>query len=379
MVSNAYSSIILARVKRIAYRILTVTSLLLAISVMVYTLTRNNPRMDFIVFYGSARNLLSGRSPYAFYGQVRLPYWYFPWVSWLFVPLALLPFIFAWPIYLVIGLLLTFTAGIILANYYKGSDGFDKILIFSVILWISWLTYFVGQISFFLFPIVVLFLFLLSKHHPVIAGLLFPLLLIKPHLMIIFIPVVIWVGGKKTFVTAIITTSVLLAFGTLVTPNWITQMLSLLRGGISRTDANANWSFTTLPTFLGFSQNYSGTANLPITIVLITAAALIIFRFRNLQTIPLLSFALAASLFCAPRSYSYDLILLIPAVFWIVGKWSYKAILMWTVVGLVPVVTQFSSESYFLTLLIFGCCIYKAYSLEKKSGKIKGLHKSSVY
>jgi hypothetical protein len=74
---------------------------------------------------------------------------------------------------------------------------------------------------------------------------------------------------------------------------------------------------------------------------------------------------MAASLFCAPRSYAYDLVLLIPAMIWLSEKWSITTALIWVVAALIPLLWHFSAESYLVTLMIFVLCIVKAYSIDK--------------
>jgi hypothetical protein len=366
----------ICRLASVSYRYIVILSLLFALGLMGYTLGKKFMRIDFTVFYWSARMVINGMSPYAYYGKVHLPFWYFPWVAWIFIPFAIMPSSLAWIVYIVGGLAVTLIAMVFLARYYPGTGVFDRIYIFSIILWMSWLTYYVGQMSFFLFGFIVLFLYLVWKSQYSAVGLCFPLLLLKPHLLLIFIPAILLKGGKKTIIISILSTVVLLGIETLITPNWLLQMIHLLGEGTQRVDVNPAWGFTTFTTLIGFSQNYAGTSTIPLTLILIAIAAFVVYRFRRLSAIPWLSLALAASLFCAPRSYSYDLILLVPAIFWLSEKWSYKTKLMWGITGLIPLISLYSTGSYLLTLLIFGFCIYKAYCQEKKSGSFRGLLKA---
>lgn len=145
-------------------------------------------------------------------------------------------------------------------------------------------------------------------------------------------------------------------------------MLSLLVEGTKRVEVTPFWDFSTFPTLLGFSQNYSGTANLPFTILLVAIAAFVVIRFRFLPKIPLLSMAMAASLFCAPRSYAYDLVLLIPAMIWLSEKLSIKTALIWAAAALIPMFSHYSAGSYLVTMMVFSLCVYKAYTIEKQSG-----------
>ena len=119
------------------------------------------------------------------------------------------------------------------------------------------------------------------------------------------------------------------------------------------------------PVFLGFDQNWIGTANLPLTIVVIFVSGFILWKVRSLPVIPLLSLTLTASLVCAPRAYAYDLPLLIPAILWLSGTVSWKIILFWSSVVLILLLSHYSVGSYLLVLIVFGRGVYKAYKLVK--------------
>jgi hypothetical protein len=356
-------------IKKILYGSFVIVNLGAVIYVMVYTVIHSlNDPLDFPVFYGAARNALYGLSIYTYYGIHHFPFWYFPWTSWIFIPLAIFSRQVAWIIYLVISFGVAFLAINAFANHVQRFSFFDRLYMFSMSLWMGWLAFRVGQMSFLILGATVLIILLIGKGRSILSGLLIPLLLIKPHLFIIFIPLVLWLGGKKTLFAGTIITLLLFGVETVITPHWAGQMLSLLVEGTKRVDVKPYWDFSTFPTLLGFSQNYSGTANLPFTIPLVAIAAFVVIRFRSLPKIPLLSLAMAASLFCAPRSYEYDLVLLIPATIWLSEKWSFKAAFLWAVGAIIPIFSHYSAGSYLVTLIVFTLCIYKAYTLEKQGG-----------
>jgi len=356
-------------IKKILYGFFVIVNFEAVIYFAVYTVIHSfNTPIDFDVFFSSARNAISGLSIYTYYGINHLPFWYFPWTSWMFIPLAFFSRQVAWIIYHVISFSIAFVSINVLANQDKRFSIFDRLYMFSMCLWMGWLAYRVGQMSFLILGASVLVILLTAKRRPIISGLLIPFLLIKPHLFIIFIPLVLWMGGKKTLITGSIVTFLLIGIETLITPHWFEQMLGLLEEGTHR--VVPLWNFSTFPTFLGLSQNYSGTANFLFTIILVAIAAFVVIRFRSLPIIPLMSMAMAASLFCAPRSYAYDLVLLIPAMIWLSEKWSIKAALLWVVCAIIPMVAHFSAGSYLVTLIVFTLCIYKAYTLEKQNGII---------
>ncbi len=188
--------------KKILYSSLIMVNLIVGVLAVIVTVfvSFRNP-VDFPVFYGAARNALQGLSIYTNYGLRQLPFWYFPWVSWVFLPLAVLSSRVAWIIYLILGFSVAFLSIHALADHYRKFSPFDRLFLFSLLLWISWHVYAVGQMSFFLLGVAVLAMLLAERDQPVLAGLLVPLLLMKPHLFIIFIPVLLWLGGRKTLIT----------------------------------------------------------------------------------------------------------------------------------------------------------------------------------
>jgi hypothetical protein len=356
-------------IKKVLYSTFVITNLAVALYFAVYTFVNSlNGLLDFPVFYGAAQNALHGLSIYTYYGTYHFPFWYFPWTSWLFLPLAFFSSQVAAIIFFVIGLGIAFLSINALANQYPRFSFFDRLFMFSMLLWMSWLAIRVGQMSFLILGTTVLVILSLARGRSILPGLLMPLLLIKPHLFIIFIPLVLWLGGKKTFIAGALFTLLLLGVEFVITPHWVGQMLNLLVEGTRRVESDPFWNFSTLPTLLGFSQNYTGTANLPISIFLMAIAAFVTVRFRALPKIPILSLALAASLFCAPRSYAYDLVLLIPAMLWLSENWSFKTALLWAICAIIPFFARFSAGSYLVTLIVFGLSVYKAFSTERHIG-----------
>src|SRR5512142_3249343 len=81
----------MASVRRVLYGLFAFTCLFVVLWFVLYTISPSE-FWDFNVFYSSAQAALRGQSIYQVYGQFDLPYWYFPWVAWFFIPLAILPF-----------------------------------------------------------------------------------------------------------------------------------------------------------------------------------------------------------------------------------------------------------------------------------------------
>lgn len=313
---------------------------------------------DFDVFYSAARAALEGRSIYVIVGQYDLPFWYFPWTAWLYIPFA----IWSHPVALILYKAITIISAILIVtnlswHYNPTFKLQDIVLILSLTVVMSIQVMIVGQMEFILLGLLVIVMHAIDQKKEILAGLLFPFLWTKPHLLIVFTLFAFANGGKRIAVISMVFSLVMLAVQTLISPGWHLEMLHLLQAGQERFDGLI---FTTFPSLLGSQENWVGTGNLPFTIVLIFIAFAIVWRFRSLPTVPLFSLALTASLFSAPRAYAYDLPLLIPAMIWLTANNFRSTSWIWFVAGLFPILTGFSSTTYLITILIFLLGIQKA-------------------
>lgn len=328
------------------------------IFVLIYGLTEMKWQ-DFFVFHNAAKATLSGDSLYKVIGEKNLPYWYFPWTAWLFLPFAVFPAQPALLLYKAVFVLGAILAVNSLTKFYNPEFKFlDKVLILSLITSMSLQTMIVGQMEYILLGLIILTMYAIDQKRFILAGILVPFLWTKPHLLIVFTLIAFWLGGIRMIVTTTVASVVMSLIETVRDPGWHLEMLNLLRNGQARIDGPI---FTTFPNMLGFQENWVGTGNLPLTVLLISIAALIVWKFRSLPPVPLLSLALAASLFCAPRAYAYDLPLLIPAMVWITAKDFRSTAWIWLVAGVLPPLVRYSSSAYLLTVLVFLLAIRKAY------------------
>lgn len=316
---------------------------------IIYTINYPN-HLDFNVFYGAATRLLGGKTPYVYYGNKFLPFWYFPWTAWLFIPFTAMSQNTSWIVFSIFNILTI--AGIIFffSAYYQSTLTLtDKFLLFSSSITLSWLLFKVGQMTMLNLLLIIIIMFLMKKKHFVIAGLLSPFLLIKPHLLLLFLPAILLIGKKKFVLAGSLSSILFLTIAQLATPSWLFKMYNLLTAGSQRVSEY----FTTFSTFLGGKQNWIGTAYLPITIILYAITALALWKVRSLPTVPFLSLALGASLFVAPRAYSYDLPLLLPLVMWLTKdiekKWHFYILILLT---FYPFIFNFGSSLYLVTILI---------------------------
>ncbi|MBK8421849.1 glycosyltransferase 87 family protein [Candidatus Villigracilis saccharophilus] len=335
--------------KKILYTSFALTCLLIIFWFILYTI-KQSEFWDFNVFYSSARVALRGENIYHTYGVDKFPYWYFPWVSWFFIPLAFFSFGTAKIIYTC----LTFAS--IIFIIYSTSRHFQisfasQMLIAAMAMLMCWLLFRAGQMDFILTAIIVAAIFLIDKKQNFQAGLLFPIFLFKPHLLIIFIPFAILRGGQSFLLSAFLSVFVLSLIAFIRIPNWPYEMIRMLNASGLRTDNL--WGFTTLSELIGREENWSGTANLPITIVLLFLTTIIVWKNRHLPTAPFLVLTLSASMLCAPRAYSYNFPFLIPALIWVTSKKTIPTVLMWLSVGVISFATKFSTEAYLIVIATF--------------------------
>lgn len=356
------------RIKNILYAVLVFSAFFLSL-LLLFMQSAKSDWHDFDVFYSAASAALSGKSIYITVGQYNLPFWYLPWTAWFYIPYAI------WPKY--IGLLLYQATSILsavlvvnsLTRYYHPNFKFqDKILILTFLVPMSMQLIMIGQMDYILLGLLVCIIWAVEHKKDILVGLLYPFLLTKPHLIIPFSIFLFWHAGKRALMISIVFSIAMLLVATLLSPGWHLEMIQKLQESGQRVDG---LPFATFPSLLGGQENWIGTANLPFTFLLITLAILFLWKFRTLPTIPFLSIALAASLFCAPRAYAYDLPMLIPAIIWITEKDLKLRWVLWGGVSILSILTLLSSKIYLIVLLVFGLSIYESYQYLKNGLSIQ--------
>lgn len=112
------------------------------------------------------------------------------------------------------------------------------------------------------------------------------------------------------------------------------------------------WDFVTLSEFIGLNENWSGTGNIPLTIILMLLAFFVVWKKRYLKTVPLLSLALTASLFCAPRAYTYNFTFLIPLLLLLSLENKKFANLIWLLTAIISVVSGYSTGAFLIVVMV---------------------------
>jgi hypothetical protein len=354
--------------KRVLSAGLALACLYFVLWLIIFTISRSD-YWDFDVFYRSAQAALRGESIYRGFGSHNLPYWYFPWVAWFFVPLTTLSFEAARVVYVLISVFCAILVIHCVGRFFNPNLAFGtQVFIFGMSLVMCWLLFRVGQVDFILVAVVILTVFLIDKGQSTVAGLLFPLLLFKPHLRAIFIPFAILRGGRRFLVSALISVLVVSALAFILIPDWPLEMVRMLSEHGQRT--NTGYGFATLPELIGRQENWSGTANLGLTGLLFILAFAAAWKSQHLPTVPFLAFTLAASMLCAPRAYSYNFPFLLPPLLWISVGGTGRALLIWTSIAIVSVMALFSTGTYLIVLMTFVLSVLKAYRPSRRADGI---------
>ncbi|MFN8433621.1 MAG: glycosyltransferase family 87 protein [Anaerolineales bacterium] len=318
---------------------------------------------DFDVFYYAARAALDGKSIYIIVGPYELPFWYFPWAAWFYIPFAIFTHSTGLILYKAVSLLsMIFVLWKLKKYYHPGFKWLDISLIFSMLTIMSIQLMQVGQMDYVLLGLATIIMFAVNQKKYILAGLLLPFIWIKPHLFIVFTLFVFWRSGKQTIFTSLGLTACMFLLESFISPGWYNEMWKLLQAGSQRVDG---LHFTTFPSLFGFQENWVGTGNLPFTILLVLIATGILWHFRSLPTIPMLSFALLASLFCAPRAYAYDLPLIIPATMWLTSTNFKRTLWIWIFAAIIPLLSISDSITYVVTLLIFTFSTHKSFQVSR--------------
>ena len=193
--------------------------------------------VDFRGYYAAARVLMAGGNPYDYHqvAQVLLevtgkmgnnPYYYPPWFTWFFVPIAWLPFQLARAVWM------TFNLIIWDISLWKLSEllgwppkGWRRYFLFILLTFtFGWITWRYEQAAILLLSILVATITSVRNQQWNRTGVWLALLLIKPNVSLVVVAAIsLWLIRKGQWRPILVMTSllvVLLAVSTWITPNW---------------------------------------------------------------------------------------------------------------------------------------------------------------
>lgn len=315
-------------------------------------------QLDFAIYHSAGGKALMGQSPYRFYGPYELPYQYLPWVAWMFLPLSMLPINLSWTIFVFLNLLLLASACFILAIVHKSSLQWHEIIFLAATsLIMNALALRVGQVSVIHLAVIIAAIVCIQSDRGILAGSIFPLIVMKPHLTMLIAPALLWKGGRKMRASSVISIAVLTVIATLLQPSWIGEMQDVIVKGQLRNDPLA-WNFTTFATLIGLPRKW----NYVFALILVPLGAWVAYQIRYLPTSAWLSVVLSISLLTAPYAFAYDLPLLLPALFWLTDSWTVRTRWLWLSSALLCVAAGYSSGTYIVTLIVTAAAVGRAWT-----------------
>ena len=193
--------------------------------------------VDFRGYYAAAQVLMAGGNPYD-YRQVAAvllkvtgemgnnPYYYPPWFTWLFIPLAKLPFQVARAIWMLFNLIVWNVSMFQLSKAINWPTmGWKRYSIFILsTLTFAWATLRYEQAGILVLGLFVALIFSLENQKWGQSGVWLALLLVKPNITLVVVAgVSLWLlrrGQWRPILVMMAATLGLLAISTLITPNW---------------------------------------------------------------------------------------------------------------------------------------------------------------
>ena len=174
------------RLKTTLIHVMILSSFILGVILLVGQISTSDAH-DFNVFYTAASSSLAGKSIYVTTGKYNLPFWYFPWTAWLFIPLALFPKDVALLIYQGLSIVSAALSVKILLRHYNPKFEIENMLvIYTGLILMSLELGWVGQMDYIVLGFVVLIIWGVENNKGIMVGVLYPFLLTKPHLFIPF-------------------------------------------------------------------------------------------------------------------------------------------------------------------------------------------------
>lgn len=171
-----------------------------------------------------------------------------------------------------------------------------------------------GQITFLLFFLLSLFLWLVRRKRPFLAGIILSLVIIKPNAFVLFIPAfgmwLIWRRRWQIIAGAAAGGIAMFGISWLVLPGWLAEWMNVT----GKTEVTA-----ITPTVWGLAYeilpDWWAVLGLFFVVMVTAVTGIIIFRNKELTESEVLPFALIASLLTTPYAWVYEhLLLLIPAI-----------------------------------------------------------------
>jgi hypothetical protein len=296
--------------------------------------------VDFRGYYAAAQVLLAGGNPYDYHliaavllkvtGEMgNNPYYYPPWFTWLFIPLAKLPFQIARSIWMLFNLIVWNVSIFQLSKLiHWPTNGWKRYAIFMLsTLTFAWITFRYEQAGILVFGMLVAVILSMQDQKWIRSGIWLSLLLVKPNITLVVVSgISLWLlrkGQWRPVLMMIATTLALLAISTLITPNWFKPFFEpgFGRGLSVAMDGPEKIVATRInTTMLDWLASIGVQANLRLILYEFSVfAAIVIFimavlRSRSLVEVTALSVLISCAI--TPYALQYDYPPLVITLFW---------------------------------------------------------------
>ncbi|WP_420631476.1 glycosyltransferase family 87 protein [Candidatus Leptofilum sp.] len=229
-----------------------------------------------------------------------------------------------------------------------------------------------GQITFLLFFLLALFLWLVRRERPFLAGIILAFVIIKPNPFVLFVPAfglwLLWRRRWQIIAGAATGGLAMFAISWLVLPGWLSEWLNVT----GKTEVTA-----ITPTVWGLAYEilpeWGAVLGLIFVAVVTAVLGLIIFRNQRLTETEVMPLALIASILTTPYAWVYEhLLLLIPCtLIYLAIKQRGIAALVWLLtVFILPWGTFWlaenrASDTFTVLVPLFVAAIFIYYSLSE--------------
>lgn len=309
---------------------------------------------DFMSLWSGATAVLQGLNPYdeavwtplrAAYGSSWMPDPRAPFPLWTFLvltPFALLPIPAAAAVWLTVQeLLLALSAYLIISVLLRRTVSAGELGLLVFVSFTSPATLLVqinGQMTFLLLAFLALFLILLDRERPFLAGASLALLALKPNPFIVLVPLLglwlIWHRRWRVVGGAASGGATLLVMTWVIQPGWLMQWLAVR----SKTEV-----VTITPTLWGLAAELSSSwwliVGLGLSVILVAGVGYFIFARPGLGAPEVTGIALAASLLVTPYTWAYEHALLFLPWLWLFGQVEVRRRAQWlwlALAGIIP-------------------------------------------
>lgn len=308
----------------------------LALAVVSYT----QYGVDFRGYYAAARVLMAGGNPYDYHlvanelllitGEMgNNPYYYPPWFTWLFIPIASFPFQIARAVWMVFNFVTwTISLWMLGSTFDWPMIGWRRYIFFVLLTFsFAWITWRYEQAGILIFAMLVATIISIQRERWAWSGIWMTLLLIKPNVALIVVAgISLYLARKRIWrpiFVMILTLFGLLAISTWITPSWYLpffedgfgQGLQVALDGPDRVVAlRINTTFLDWLVTMNVAQN----VRVPIygAMILLGVFVFIWAVYRSHTLLQLTSILLLVSYALTPYALQYDFPPLAIVLFW---------------------------------------------------------------